>query len=50
MQHNINHSDMVRTLCKNGDIIAAEMDVKEYIGPANDPNDPKVVEWHRAFR
>ena len=29
--------------------VAAEMDVKEYVGPNNDPNDPEVQKWHRAF-
>ena len=29
--------------------IAAESIPLEYIGPANDPNDPNVVNWHKAF-
>jgi hypothetical protein len=28
---------------------AAESDPKEWAGPANDPDDPKVVLWHKTF-
>lgn len=29
--------------------VAAESDPREYIGPANDPDNPEVVAWHKAF-
>lgn len=28
---------------------AAEADPVAYIGPQNDPRDPKVAAWHKAF-
>ncbi|MAL49648.1 MAG: hypothetical protein CMH18_07805 [Methylophaga sp.] len=28
---------------------AAEASPEDYIGPQNDPRDPKVAAWHRAF-
>jgi len=29
--------------------VAAESDPREYIGPANDPDNPEAVAWHKAF-
>jgi len=29
--------------------VAAEADPREYIGPANDPDNPDAVDWHNAF-
>lgn len=28
---------------------AGDMCPREYIGPANDPSEPSVQEWHKAF-
>ena len=30
-------------------MVAAEADPVEYIGPANNPQDPEVAAWHKAF-
>ncbi len=30
-------------------MIAGDMDPREYVGSANDPNDPSVQDWHRAM-
>lgn len=29
---------------------AATLPPLQYIGPANDPDDPEVTAWHKAFR
>lgn len=29
---------------------AAEASPEDYLGPANDPRNPDVVAWHKAFR
>lgn len=28
---------------------AAELNPEDYLGPENDPRDPKVAAWHKAF-